>query len=95
MGGVIADRYRVEARLGEGGMGVVYLAEHVHMRKRFAVKVLHREMTHDEQIVARFERESIAASRIEHPNVVAAKDFGRLPDGAFYLVLDYVVGESL
>jgi eukaryotic-like serine/threonine-protein kinase len=95
VGGLIADRYRVESVLGAGGMGVVYLTEHVHMRKRFAVKVLHRELTHDEQVVARFEREAVAAGRIEHDNVVAARDFGRLEDGSFYLVLEYVVGRSL
>src|SRR6185295_14694782 len=95
VGLTIAGRYRVEARLGEGGMGVVYLAEHVHMRKRFAVKILHRELTHDPKVVARFEREAVAAARIEHPNVVAAKDFGRLDDGSFYLVLEYVAGLSL
>jgi eukaryotic-like serine/threonine-protein kinase len=95
VGGLIAERYRVESVLGAGGMGVVYLTEHVHMRKRFAVKVLHRELTHDEQVVARFEREAVAAGRIEHDNVVAARDFGRLEDGSFYLVLEYVVGQSL
>ncbi len=95
VGQTLAERYRVERLLGTGGMGAVYRAEHVHMRKAVALKVLHREMTAVPEIVARFEREAVAAARIEHPNVAAATDFGRLEDGAFYLVLEYVEGKSL
>src|SRR5690606_28980753 len=95
LGTVLADRYRITRLLGAGGMGAVYRAEHVHMRKAFALKVLHREMTVLPEIVARFEREAIAAARIEHPNVAAATDFGRLSDGAFYLVLEFIEGRSL
>jgi serine/threonine-protein kinase len=95
LGAVLAGRYRIEKLLGSGGMGSVYRAEHVHMRKAVAIKVLHREMTYLPEVVARFEREAVAAARIEHPNVAAATDFGRLDDGAFYLVLEYVEGQSL
>ncbi len=95
VGTLLADRYRVDKLLGEGGMGQVFLGEHVHMRKAVAIKVLHRELTMQPEIVARFEREAVAAGRIEHPHVAAATDFGRLPDGAFYLVLEFVEGESL
>jgi tRNA A-37 threonylcarbamoyl transferase component Bud32 len=95
IGQVIAGRYRVEARLGEGGMGSVYRVEHTHMRKRMALKVLHREMTSQAEIVARFEREAMAAAHIEHPNVAGATDFGKLEDGSCYLVLEYVEGASL
>lgn len=94
-GTVVAGRYRVESLLGTGGMGAVYRAEHVHMRKTVALKVLHRELASVNEVVARFEREAIAAARIEHPNVVAASDFGKLDDGSFYLVLEYVDGKSL
>jgi serine/threonine-protein kinase len=94
-GTVIAERYRIEERLGEGGMGVVYRVEHVHMRKRFALKVLLKEWSSTPEFVARFEREAIAASVIEHENVARATDFGRLPDGAFFLVLEYVGGRTL
>jgi serine/threonine-protein kinase len=94
-GVVVAGRYRVECLLGTGGMGAVYRAEHVHMRKTVALKVLHRELASVNEVVARFEREAIAAVRIEHPNVVAASDFGKLDDGSFYLVLEYVDGKSL
>lgn len=95
IGTVIADRYRVDERLGVGGMGAVYRAEHVLMKKPVAVKVLHREMTVLGEVVKRFEREAVAAGRIEHPNVTVATDFGKLPDGSFYLVLEYVPGRSL
>jgi tRNA A-37 threonylcarbamoyl transferase component Bud32 len=94
-GTVVAGRYRVERLLGTGGMGAVYRAEHVHMRKTVALKVLHQELASVNEIVARFEREAIAAARIEHPNVVAASDFGKLDDGSFYLALEYIDGKSL
>src|SRR5262249_52223651 len=95
VGEVLSDRYRIEALVGEGGMGAVYLAQHVLMRKRVAIKVLHPEMTSMPEIVARFEREAMAAAHIEHPNVAAATDFGKLKDGACFLVLEYVEGRNL
>ena len=76
-------------------MGRVYSAEHVLMRKRLAIKVLHRELTTMAEVVARFEREAMAAANIDRPNVAAATDFGKLPDGAVFLVLEYVQGKSL
>lgn len=94
-GTLIAERYRIDALIGEGGMGKVYSAEHVHMRKQVAVKVLHPEMSTTPDIVARFEREAIAAGKIAHPNVAAATDFGRLPNQSFFLVLEYVAGTDL
>ena len=95
VGTVLAGRYRIERLLGSGGMGSVYRAEHVLMRKACAVKVLHREMTQVKEVVARFEREAVAAARIEHPNVAAATDFGQLENGSFYLVLEFIEGKSL
>ncbi|MDX2055408.1 MAG: protein kinase [Polyangiaceae bacterium] len=95
VGAIIAERYRIEALLGEGGMGAVYRAQHVLMQKTFAVKVLHRHMTLLDEAVRRFEREAVAAGRIEHPNVATATDFGRLEDGSFYLVLEFVAGKTL
>lgn len=88
-------QFRIEAKLGEGGMGAVYRAEHVHMRKAVALKVLHAEVSATPEAVARFEREAIAAGNITHPNVAAATDFGQLSDGSFFLVLEYVDGKSL
>jgi serine/threonine-protein kinase len=95
VGIILSGRYLIERLLGEGGMGAVYLAEHTHMRKRLAVKVLHPEMSRMPEVVARFEREAMAAAHIEHPNVAAATDFGKLEDGSFFLVLEYVEGKNL
>ncbi len=95
VGTVIGGRYKIERIIGEGGMGAVYQAEHTLMHKKLAVKVLHSEMSHLPEVVARFEREAMAAAHIEHPNVAAATDFGKLDDGSFFLVLEYVEGGSL
>ena len=95
VGQMISGRYLIRALIGEGGMGAVYLAEHTLMKKRFALKMLHTEMAKNPEVVARFRREAEAAAQIEHPNVVAASDFGQTEDGAFFLVLEYVDGTSL
>jgi serine/threonine-protein kinase len=95
VGTVLAERYKIEALLGQGGMGTVYRAEHIHMRRLVALKVLHPEIAALEEFAARFEREAVAAGRIEHRNVAKATDFGRLDDGSFYLVIEYVKGASL
>jgi serine/threonine protein kinase len=95
LGRTISARYRIEKVIGEGGMGVVYSAEHLHMRKRMAIKILHPEMSRLPEVVARFEREAMAAAHIDHPNVAAATDFGKLDDGSFFLVLEYIEGKSL
>ncbi len=96
IGHVVANRYRVDALIGQGGMGRVYRAVHIHMHKTVALKVLRPEMTQVRGVLARFEREAVAAGRISHPNVAAATDFGRIDDnGPFYLVLEYVDGKNL
>jgi len=95
IGSTLSGRYLIERLIGEGGMGAVYQAEHTHMRKRLAVKVLHPEMSRLSEVVARFEREAMAAAHIDHPNVASATDFGKLEDGSFFLVLEYVEGRSL
>jgi serine/threonine-protein kinase len=95
VGQVVSGRYRIDELLGEGGMGAVYLAEHTHMRKRVALKLLHAEMSKDKEVLARFRREAEAAAHVEHPNVVAATDFGQTEDGSFFLVLEYVEGTRL
>lgn len=76
-------------------MGRVYAAEHVLLRKKVAVKLLRAERAHVPEVAARFEREAMASANIEHPNIAAASDFGRLSDGSVYLVLEYVQGKSL
>src|SRR3989441_1972682 len=95
VGQVIADRYHVTKKLGEGGMGQVYLAEHVKMGRRSAIKVMNPSMVHDPDAVARFNREASNASRITHPNVCAIYDFGETPDGLIYLAMEFIEGEPL
>ena len=95
VGSVIAERYHVIAKLGEGGMGQVYLAEHVKMGRRSAVKVMHPGMVHDAAAIGRFNREAANASRIDHPNVAGIYDFGETSDGLVYLAMQYVEGETL
>ena len=87
VGAVIAERYHVLEKLGEGGMGQVYLAEHVKMGRRSAVKVMNASMAHDANAIGRFNREASNASRIDHPNVAAIYDFGETPDGLVYLAM--------
>jgi hypothetical protein len=94
-GTLISGRYRIETVLGQGGMGIVYLAEHVHIRKHLALKVLLPALMNTPEMVARFEREAIAAGAVSHPNVASASDFGRLDDGSFFLVLEYLQGRTL
>ena len=95
VGQVVADRYHVLKKLGEGGMGQVYLAEHVKMGRRSAIKVMNPAMVHDPDAVARFNREASNASRITHPNVCAIYDFGETADGLIYLAMEFIEGEPL
>src|SRR5688572_10527755 len=94
LGRLIDARYRVISRLGHGGMGVVYKVEHQRMGKIAAMKVLHRELVSDKEVVKRFRREAEAVSKLTHPNTVQTFDFGTA-DGAMYLVMEYVRGEDL
>jgi serine/threonine-protein kinase len=95
VGQVVAERYHVLEKLGEGGMGQVYLAEHVRMGRRSAVKVMSPNLTRDPDAVSRFNREAANASRITHPNVAAIYDFGETSDGLIYLAMEFVDGEPL
>jgi serine/threonine-protein kinase len=92
---VVADRYRIQLELGRGGMGTVYLAEHVTVGRRVAVKVLTREWSAHETVARRFREEARAASAVGHPNIVEVFDAGTLPDGRLYLVMEHLQGRSL
>jgi serine/threonine-protein kinase len=94
IGRVIADRYLILARLGEGGMGRVYAAEHVKMNRQCAIKVMNPSLMNDGESATRFAREASNAARILHPNVAAVFDFGE-SDRTVYLVMEYVDGEPL
>ncbi len=95
LGSIIAERYHILRKLGEGGMGTVYLAEHVKMGRKAALKVMNPGMTADTDAIARFNREAANASRLNHPNVCGIYDFGETPEGLIYLAMEYIEGESL
>jgi serine/threonine-protein kinase len=92
--GFALGRYEIIRRLGRGGMGSVYEAEHVDLRKRVAIKTLKAEYTQNPQILARFLREGVAASRIRHPHVVDVSDVGNEGELA-WLVMELLEGEDL
>ncbi|MGF1465098.1 MAG: serine/threonine protein kinase [Sandaracinaceae bacterium] len=95
LGRVIDGRYRIERQIGEGGMGVVYLATHTVLARRLALKVLRGDNSRDPDVVQRFMQEAQAATSIGHPNIIDISDFGRLPDGSVYFVMEYLDGASL
>ena len=95
VGSIIAERYHVLKKLGEGGMGQVYLAEHVKMGRKSAVKVMNPGMVNDADAISRFNREAANASRINHPNVAGIYDFGETAEGLIYLAMEFIEGESL
>ena len=95
VGQVVAERYHVLRKLGEGGMGQVYLAEHLRMGRKSAVKVMNPALSRDADAISRFNREASNASRISHPNVAAIYDFGETADGLIYLAMEYIDGEPL
>ncbi len=95
IGTVLDEKYRLDKKIGEGGMGAVYRATHVHMDSAFAVKLLHKSMVADQQAVERFRREARAAARIRHANAVSVTDFGVTKEGTVYLVMEYLEGGDL
>ena len=95
VGSVVADRYHIIKKLGEGGMGTVYLAEHVKMGRKSALKVMNPGMNQDPDAIARFNREAANASRLSHPNICAIYDFGETPEGLIYLAMEFIEGQSL
>lgn len=95
IGQVLDGRYKLVKKLGEGGMGEVYAAEHVHIEKRFAVKLLRQEIVSNKEAVVRFRQEARSASSIGHRNIIAIEDFGELPDGRIYMCMELLNGAPL
>ena len=94
IGLVVAGRYRIMECIGRGGMGVVYRVEHTEIGKLLALKLLAGELSRQKDVVRRFKREALLASRLTHPNCVQVFDFG-VSDGLTYLVMELVVGRDL
>ncbi|HEV3165007.1 MAG TPA: protein kinase [Isosphaeraceae bacterium] len=88
-------QYQLGERLGSGGMGEVYLAEHQLMKRPCAVKLIRPDSAADPRFLARFEREVRTTARLSHPNTVEIYDYGRTDDGTFYYVMEYLPGMSL
>ena len=95
LGRVISERYRVLGKLGEGGMGAVYLAEHVFIHKKVALKILAQDLARREELAARFLQEARAASRIGQENVIDISDFAQTPDGLVYFAMEYLEGRDM
>ena len=94
-GVTLADRYRLEARIGEGAFGTVYRAFHVGLQHPIAVKVLKASVAETPEALAQFQREGITTCRVQHPNAVSIYDFGVTPNSAAYLVMELLNGRSL
>src|SRR5262252_883013 len=94
VGRTLAQKYAIESLIGCGGMGAVYRARQLSLDKWVAVKVLHREMAGEPKFVARFEREALSSSRLDHPNSLRVLDYGD-DEGLLYLVMEYVEAEDL
>lgn len=94
-GTVIASKYEVTDCLGEGGMGGVFLAEHVSLKKKFALKILRKGLVEDEFLVERLRREAQACAMLAHPNIVSVFDFGVTDNGFPFIVMEYLEGKDL
>ena len=95
VGTELDGRYRILSKLGEGAMGEVYLVEHLGLGRKEALKILRASLDDSPTLVARFRREARATNRLQHHNIVSVYDFGRLPDGRFYISNEFADGDAL
>jgi serine/threonine protein kinase len=95
IGLVLGDRYRVDERIGAGGMGLVYRATHVLIGRKLAIKLLRRRYASQSEVAERFVQEARIASSVKHPNVVDIIDYGITPQGSPYYVMEFLAGHSL
>ncbi len=92
---VVDTKYRVDRVLGRGGMGAVYCAHDMRLERDVAIKVVRAELLGDPDARTRFRREAQLVARLQHPGIVSVFDYGTLPDGAAFLVMEYVRGRDL
>ena len=95
VGKLLGERFQVQALLGQGASGTIYRAEHVTLRRRVAIKVLHAELSRDDLAIERFRREATTVADIDNEHIVEIHDFGRTPDGRLYLAMELLEGETL
>ncbi len=95
LGGVFDRRFRIEGKIAAGGFGAIYRATHLKSGHEFALKVLHPSLTNDSRVVARFQREGAALTRLRDPHTITAYELGEAPDGTLYIVMELLRGESL
>ncbi len=95
VGTVLDGRYRITKLIGEGGMGEVYAADHVHIEKKYAIKLLKPEIVSNAEAVQRFRQEARSSSSIGHRNIISIEDFGQLPDGRIYMCMELLNGAAL
>jgi len=95
VGQTIVGKYTIASVLGSGAMGTIYKAEQTALGKAVVIKVLHRHLLTDPELIQRFHREARAASRLNHPNCVQIMDFGALDDGSLYIAMEYIQGIDL
>nr|HEX4319037.1 protein kinase [Kofleriaceae bacterium] len=95
IGKVLGERFVVHELLGQGASGTIYRAEHVTLRRKVAIKVLHDELSRDDLAVERFRREATTVAEIDNEHIVEIHDFGRTPDGRLYLAMELLEGETL
>ncbi|MBL0214339.1 MAG: protein kinase [Myxococcales bacterium] len=95
VGREIAGRYRMQAKLGEGGMGAVYKAEQISLKRTVAVKLLRPEVAGSQMLLRRFNAEAEAVAKLSHPNTVNIYDFGQDSDGTLFIAMEFIEGRSL
>src|SRR5687768_14890008 len=87
--------YKIAAKLGEGGMGLVFLAEHPLIGRKVALKAIHPELSRNAEVVSRFMTEAKAVNQIGNEHIVDISDYGKTEDGEFYFIMEFLQGESL
>jgi tRNA A-37 threonylcarbamoyl transferase component Bud32 len=95
IGKILGERFQVLEVIGQGGSGTIYRAEHVTLRRKVGIKVLHNELSRDDLAVERFRREATTVAEIDNEHIVEIHDFGRTPDGRLYLAMELLEGETL